>query len=118
MGAEADGCVMCRIVAGTEPATIHHRTDDVVVIAPLVAHTLVHLLAVPVEHFVSVADMARRAPALPAALVVAADDAARAAGIADDGYRLTFNFGPVTRQRIVHPHLHVLGGQKLWGRLG
>ncbi|WP_043350132.1 HIT domain-containing protein [Beutenbergia cavernae] len=111
-------CVLCRIVAGTEPATVRHATDAVVVIEPLVAHARVHLLVVPREHFDSVAAMARSAPELAGEMIVAADDAARAVGMAHDGYRLTYNWGPATRQRIVHPHLHVLGGQVLGERLG
>ncbi|MGO1611448.1 HIT domain-containing protein [Brevibacterium aurantiacum] len=34
-------------------------------------------------------------------------------GLNERGYRLVWNFGPDTKQRITHPHLHLLGGTLL-----
>ncbi len=37
--------------------------------------------------------------------------------LAVGGYRLAWNFGPATNQRITHPHLHLLGGTTLSDKL-
>ena len=38
---------------------------------------------------------------------------ARAAGVADSGYRLIFNHGPHSHQEVPHLHIHILGGRPL-----
>lgn len=65
----------------------------------------------------------RHAADLPALLAVDAAVVAHVTAVADRlaerlelrtrGYRLVWNVGPDTGQRIGHPHLHLLGGRPL-----
>lgn len=82
-------------------------------VTPLRRMSPVHVLLFPRAHFAD----------LPAYLAADANDAGRLMrraaivaedfGLGDRGYRLAWNFGPDTGQRIMHPHLHLLGGTRL-----
>jgi diadenosine tetraphosphate (Ap4A) HIT family hydrolase len=47
------------------------------------------------------------------ALTRATGHIARAAGVADTGYRLLLNHGPHSHQEVPHLHIHILGGRPL-----
>ena len=44
--------------------------------------------------------------------------AARAAGLADSGYRIVINTGAEGGQSVAHLHMHVIGGRQLSGQMG
>ena len=58
-GLPADSCVFCRIVAGTEPATVVREWEDAIAFSPRHPVTPGHLLVVPRTH---VADAVRGRP--------------------------------------------------------
>ena len=86
--------------------------DRFVVLDPLQARAPVHLLVVPRRHTDSVHEFASQDPA-GVALLRTATEVAERAGILDSGYRLVLNSGPATDQTVRHPHLHVIGGERL-----
>jgi histidine triad (HIT) family protein len=88
-----------------------------IALTPLRSMAPIHVLLFSKEH---VADL----PTILIEHVPAAGELMRrAALIAHDldltvrGYRLAWNFGPDTKQRIMHPHLHLLGGAMLSDKL-
>lgn len=108
-------CVLCAIAAGSTPATVFHQADDILAIAPLRPAARVHILLFPTEHFTDLPTLLTSQPAKATATMRVAQDMADRQGLALTGYRLVWNYGPDTHQRIGHPHLHLLGGQDLQG---
>jgi histidine triad (HIT) family protein len=85
----------------------------VVILRPLVERAPVHLLAVPIRHYDSVAEMVADDPEIIGRLAREAMTQARARGIDRTGFRLVMNSGPDTDQVVAHPHLHIVGGTHL-----
>jgi histidine triad (HIT) family protein len=73
----------------------------------------IHVLVIPQRHVAMVSDLTADDGELLAAMFQAANDVAMAEGLAEKGYRCTFNVGDDAGQTIYHIHLHVLGGRKL-----
>lgn len=108
-------CVLCAIAAGAMHATVFHKADDILAIAPLRSAARVHILLFPTEHFADLPALLNSQPARAAATMKVAQDLAGQHGLTSTGYRLVWNYGPDTHQRLCHPHLHLLGGQDLQG---
>lgn len=104
-------CVFCSIVAGSIPADIVLRTDDVVAFRDLNPVAPVHLLVIPTQHHDHAAAVAEADPAVAGELLAAAGAVAAAEGLSD--YRLVFNTGAEAGQSVFHAHLHVIGGRPL-----
>jgi len=104
-------CPFCRIATGDAPARLVHADDEVVVFHDLHPQAPLHLLVIPRRHVVSLAAADAADAALLGRLMLAAADAARAAGCADDGFRVVANSGRRAGQSVFHLHLHVLAGR-------
>jgi histidine triad (HIT) family protein len=107
----SDGCIFCRIVAGTIPATIVAATDTAIAFRDLHPQAPVHVLVIPRRHSASLAE-ATDSGELGDVLALAAT-VAREEGIAESGYRVVTNVGVDGGQTVPHLHLHVLGGRSM-----
>lgn len=112
-GKPVEDCVFCKIVAGMIPAAVVRETEDTLAFQDISAQAPKHLLVVPKAHYANAVELATANPALAAALLVAAAEAAEADGFADTGYRMVFNSGTHALQTVFHVHCHVLGGDYL-----
>ncbi|HEX3790275.1 MAG TPA: histidine triad nucleotide-binding protein [Pseudonocardiaceae bacterium] len=106
-------CLFCKIVAGTIPATVVHRTDHTVAFRDINPQAKTHVLVVPTEHYEDAAALAAGSPELLAELHTAGAEVAKSEGIEQSGYRFVFNTGPDAGRTVFHAHLHVLGGEQL-----
>jgi histidine triad (HIT) family protein len=111
-------CIFCKIAAGSIPADIVYRDDDVVAFRDIHPQAPVHIVIIPRRHIASVNDLKESDRALAASLILVAGKVAQKEGIAKSGYRLSINNGPDGTQEVPHIHLHVLGGRLLSGQLG
>lgn len=109
-------CIFCRIAAGELPAKLIYEDDEVVAFPDLHPIAPVHLLIVPKEHFISLAEAQERHAALLGKMLLLAPRLAREQG-ATNGFRVIINNGPDGGQEILHLHVHVLGGPRPWKRL-
>jgi histidine triad (HIT) family protein len=109
----ASDCLFCRIVAGEIPSDQVFSDDQVIAFRDLAPKAPVHVLVIPRRHLDSVADLAETDAPLTAALIGAANEAARREGIAESGYRVVTNTGDDAGQSVGHLHLHVLGGRRM-----
>ncbi len=107
----SDSCVFCRIAAGTIPASIVAENDHALAFRDLHPQAPVHVLVIPRRHVASLA-AADRPDELGALLALAAA-VAKAAGLAESGYRVVTNVGDDGGQTVHHLHLHVLGGRPM-----
>lgn len=106
-------CLFCRIIAGELPSTMIYENDAAIVVADIAPQAPVHVLAMPRRHIPSIADIAPSDATTLAAVLDAANSAARLQGIGDSGYRLIVNFGVDAGQSVQHLHVHVMGGRAL-----
>ncbi|MEV0650867.1 histidine triad nucleotide-binding protein [Phytomonospora sp. NPDC050363] len=105
-------CLFCRIVAGEIPSATVHETNRVLVFRDIAPKAPTHLLAIPKDHHVTVAELAAADPGLAGELLEAAGRAAESEGL-DGGYRLIVNTGDDSGWEVRHVHVHVLGGEPL-----
>ncbi|MFI0742418.1 HIT domain-containing protein [Streptomyces sp. NPDC021100] len=97
----AETCVFCRIIAGTEPATVVREWDDALAIMPRGGVNAMHTLVIPRRHV----DNAVVDPAITALTM------ARAAELGaelDCDLNLITSVGPLATQTVPHLHIHLL----------
>jgi histidine triad (HIT) family protein len=109
-------CLFCRIVSGELPATVVHETATTLAFLDIRPQAPTHVQVVPKAHHRDAAALVMADAGLAAEVLAAAAAVSALAGLTD-GYRLVFNTGVATGQRIFHAHLHVLGGRTL-GSMG
>jgi histidine triad (HIT) family protein len=68
---------------------------------------------VPNRHINSVNALEESDAALAGHIFVTAKETAAREGLAEDGYRLTFNTGAQGGQTVFHMHLHLIGGKQM-----
>ena len=106
-----DSCIFCRIAAGEIPAKKVLETDEIVAFHDVSPQAPKHVLVIPRRHIGRLADVRPEDEGLMGRLLLAATDAARAAGMEHDGYRLVINNGERAGQSVFHIHLHLLSGR-------
>lgn len=113
---ERTQCIFCRIAAGELPTELVYQDEEVVAFRDIHPQAPKHLLVIPKAHIPTLAEASPLHDPLMGKLIEAANEVARAEGIAQGGYRVVINVGPDSGQEVMHLHLHVLGGKRL-GRL-
>src|SRR6478735_3120838 len=94
-------CVLCAVVDGSEPAEIVHEDSRCLVIVPRRSMAPLHLLLFPRDHYSDLPTYLATEPAAAGHLMRQAAVTAKQHGLAERGYRLAWNFGPDTNQRIM-----------------
>lgn len=107
----APDCLFCAIVAGTVPADVVASTPRALAFRDIAPQAPVHVLVVPRDHHLDVAQLAAVDPDLLAEVVALADEVAQRE--TDGAFRLIFNTGSSAGQSVFHVHAHVLGGAEL-----
>ncbi|MBA0126234.1 histidine triad nucleotide-binding protein [Haloechinothrix sp. YIM 98757] len=102
-----------RIINREVPADIVHETDTTIAFRDINPRATTHVLVVPKTRYRNVAELAAADPGLLADVVNTAARVAELEGVADAGYRLTFNTGEDAGQTVFHVHGHLLGGSPL-----
>jgi histidine triad (HIT) family protein len=106
-------CLFCRIVAGSIPATIVHRDDQLVAFRDIDPKAPLHVLIVPTKHIATLNDLTPEDDALIGSMFRRAATIAAEHGSADRGYRTVFNTNREAGQTVFHVHLHLLAGRGL-----
>ncbi len=108
-----EDCIFCRIVAGEIPSTIVYEDDHCVAFRDINPQAPTHVLVIPREHIVGMAELEGAAPELLGHLLMVAAEVARDGGLAESGYRTVINWGPDAGMEVAHLHIHVLGGRRM-----
>ncbi|HZD81018.1 MAG TPA: histidine triad nucleotide-binding protein [Actinomycetota bacterium] len=106
-------CVFCRIVAGEEPAHVLRVTDTIVAFRDINPQAPTHILIVPKEHLLSLAEIQDRHGEMLADVAQSAAQLARAENVDGSGWRLVANAGHDAGQSVFHLHFHLLGGRRM-----
>lgn len=107
-----EGCVFCKIVAGTSPARKVFEDERVLAFWDIKPRARYHLLVIPKQHVTSMADLASLPGETKAALLDACLKVAQECGFKERGFRVITNVGPDASQSVFHLHFHVVGGEK------
>lgn len=106
-------CVLCKVDSKEERAAILFENHEFLGIAPLRPMAPIHVLLFPRSHYDDLPSYLGSEPGSVGRLMQTASQLAAERGLQGRGFRLAWNFGPDTNQRILHPHLHLLGGAQL-----
>jgi histidine triad (HIT) family protein len=106
-------CIFCKIVAGQIPAKKAYEDDDVLVFHDIHPWAPVHLLLIPKQHIVSLADVNDQHQALLGKMLVLGPKLIAQQGVTN-GFRTVINTGADGGQEVDHLHIHVFGGPRPW----
>lgn len=106
--------IFAKILAGEIPCDKVYEDEHVLAFNDIFPQAATHILVIPKGAYTDFDDFTARASDVElAAWTKAAGDVARAAGIAEDGYRIISNCRENGGQEVPHLHLHIVGGEKL-----
>jgi histidine triad (HIT) family protein len=106
-------CLFCKIAAKQIPAKILFEDEDVVAFHDINPGAPTHVLVIPKEHVVSIAEAKPEHAALLGKLMLATQRAAEMTGVTASGFRVVANTGAHAGQSVFHLHFHVLGGRAM-----
>lgn len=107
--------IFCKIINGELGADVVYKDEDFWVIRDISPQAPVHLLIIPVKHFLNIEDFSDRAELLGKAFLLA-DEIAHEHGL-EKGYRLVVNEGEHGGKLVPHFHIHLLGGKRLGAKI-
>lgn len=110
-------CLFCKIIEGEVPSTKVYENEYVCAFKDINPAAPVHVLIVPKKHIDSIMEVEAEDAVYLQEIVKAAQEIAKEAGIADEGFRLINNCGEYGGQTVYHLHFHLIGGSKLGAKL-
>jgi histidine triad (HIT) family protein len=105
----ATECVFCKIASRQILTERIYEDEEFLAFPDINPQAPVHILLIPKAHFPTLLDM-KDARMLGHALL-AVQETARRAGIAEEGFRTVINCGENGGQTVHHLHFHILGGR-------
>jgi histidine triad (HIT) family protein len=108
-------CIFCRIAAGQIPAKKVYEDDEFVVFHDIHPWAPVHILMVPKQHIVSMADVTPEHAPLLGRMMALSPRLMRELGVTN-GFRHVVNTGHDGSQEVMHLHMHVMGGPRPWAK--
>jgi len=108
-----DTCLFCRIAGRSIPSKMAYEDDQVIAFHDINPVAPVHILICPRKHIATLNDVSADDAALLAHMFEVAQKIAAQFGVAQKGYRTTFNVNAEAGQTVFHLHLHVIGGRRL-----
>lgn len=113
-----ESCIFCKISKKEISSQVVFEDDEVIAFYDIKPIAPVHVLIIPKKHIPTINDIAEEDVLLAGRLVFVAKEIAKNLGISDGGYKLLFRTGVHGGQEVGHVHLHLLGGAKLYERIG
>ena len=106
-------CIFCKIAKKEVPYEIVYEDERIMVFKDIAPKAPVHLLIIPKKHIHSVNHIEPEDKELVGELFLVAKRVAKDQGVAESGYRLSFNVGRDAGQVVDHLHMHLLGGKRI-----
>ena len=108
-------CIFCKIATGQIPAKKVHEDDELVVFHDIHPWAPVHVLLVPKQHIVSMADVDDGHAPLLGRMMALSPRLMRELGVTN-GFRHVINTGRDGHQEVQHLHVHLMGGPRPWAK--
>ncbi len=102
-----------KILRGEIPCDKVYETSEVLAFRDINPAAPNHVLVIPKRRIQNAGFAEENDKELLGAMILAAQEVAKAEGIFETGYRLVFNVGPDAAESVPHLHLHVIGGRSL-----
>lgn len=100
-------CLFCKFVSGELPVNAVYETDYALAFNDINPQAPTHVLVIPKQHVVSVADVDN--DEIYGHVMTVVRDTAKHLGLSD--YRVVMNTGAEAGQSVFHWHCHVLAGR-------
>jgi len=107
-----DGCIFCKLIAGTIACTKIFEDEDILAFHDINPASSVHFMVIPKQHIASLAEVDLSQQMLLGKMLVLGSKLAIEQGCAA-GWRTIINTGRVGRQEVYHLHMHIIGGDKI-----
>ncbi len=106
-------CLFCKIARGEIPAEKVYEDEQVIAFLDINPQAPVHLLVIPRQHLVSLADAVEQHAALLGHIQYVIAELARSHGFDAAGFRVVNNCNEDGGQEVAHIHYHVLAGRRM-----
>lgn len=106
-------CLFCKIIRREIPAVFVYEDEHLFAFNDIHPQAPTHILVVPKKHIATIDEATPTDEILLGKIILSAQQIARNAGLADNGYRLVYNVNTGGGQMIYHIHLHILGGRQM-----
>ncbi|MEA5014131.1 MAG: histidine triad nucleotide-binding protein [Candidatus Limiplasma sp.] len=113
-----ENCLFCQILEGKIPSKKVYEDEHTYAFEDIQPQAKHHVLVICKQHIPDVAHCGELSDAQLAACLRTCAKVAKELGLQEGGYRVVTNCGPDACQSVGHMHFHVLGGQRLSGRMG
>jgi len=108
-------CIFCKIVAGQIPSRKAYEDEHLLAFHDIAPWAPVHVLIIPKQHIVSLADVGPEHAHLMGRMLTLAPKLMRELGVTN-GFRTLINTGQDGLQEVLHLHMHVIGGPRPWAK--
>ena|SRR5688572_16529711 len=108
----SDNCLFCKIIAGSIPATVVYKDENMTAFRDINPQAPTHILIIPNRHLVSVSAAETGDANLLGTLLLMGKQLAEKENLVR-GYRLVINDGEDGGQTVAHLHVHLLGGRRM-----
>lgn len=112
-----DDCLFCKIINGEIPSKKAYEDENTYAFHDISPQAPTHVLVVSKKHVPDVLSEGELNDTQLAACLRACANVARELGLDKSGFRIVNNCGEDGCQTVKHMHYHVMGGQKLSGRM-
>ena len=109
--AQPNDTIFGRILRGEIPCDQVYADAQCLAFRDVAPQAPVHILVIPREHVVNLAEAGEQHQALLGHLLLVAAKVAREQGL--EGFRTVINSGAEAGQTVFHLHVHVIGGRPL-----
>ena len=103
-----EDCIFCKIINGTQPASVVYSDDKVIAIMDISQVNLGHVLVIPKAHATSLAELDEETGAHLFKVTMRLAAAVRKSGVRCEGVNLFVSDGAVAFQSVFHFHLHII----------
>ncbi len=104
-------CIFCKIARKEIPSHSVFEDERCLVFHDINPVAPIHLVVIPKAHVSALNDYDSAEDA--GWMLVAAKEAAKKLGFAEEGYRVVFNVNRAAGQEVFHVHAHILAGRNL-----
>lgn len=112
-----ENCLFCKIAGGEIPSRKVYEDEDTYAFEDINPQAKHHVLVIGKKHIPDLAHCGELSDRQLAACLRACAKVAEQLGIVESGYRVVTNCGPDACQSVSHMHFHVLGGQRMSGKM-
>lgn len=107
-------CIFCKIANREIPVDVVAERDNLIAFKDRNPIAPTHILIIPKKHIATINDLETGDVQLIGEMIMIAKEIAKDLAISEKGYKLLFRVGEWGGQEVLHIHLHLIGGARLY----